>query len=136
MSPVAYPEGQPNVSIPTSIRVLVVEDRPTDRDAIELALSASGYVVDLADNGEDALRHLEEDTYDLLVTDLLMPGVSGFDILTTLSKRGMGLPVVVVSAYVTPEVYKCLKLHERLEVVKKPYKIETLIEVVQSLLAS
>jgi two-component system, OmpR family, KDP operon response regulator KdpE len=78
-------------------RVLVVDDEPQIRRALRTALTGHGYEVELAEEGEAALTSLAARLPDLVVLDLVMPGVDGFEVLRQL--RGWSkVPVVVLSA--------------------------------------
>jgi CheY-like chemotaxis protein len=86
--------------------VLVVEDDAATREVIRRALEQNGWVVREAANGRVALDALEREVPDLVVLDLMMPEVDGFEFVAELrkSERGRHLPVVVVTAKdVTPE---------------------------------
>lgn len=80
-------------------RILVVDDRPTTREILKGVLRTANFeVVDVAD-GEEALRVIEHAHFDLVVADILMPGIGGLELLGRLRKRhGPGeLPVIIVT---------------------------------------
>jgi two-component system response regulator MprA len=79
-------------------RVLVVDDEPPVRDALERALSLEGYKVDLAEDGAQALKKVATDEPDLIVLDVLMPGVDGLETCRRLRAGGHGLPVLMLTA--------------------------------------
>ena len=79
-------------------RVLVVDDEPPVRDALERALSLEGYEVDLAENGGQALRKVATEEPDVMVLDVLMPGVDGLETCRRLRAEGHGLPVLMLTA--------------------------------------
>ena len=64
----------------TSRKVLVVDDDPAVRKSIDRVLTSKGYAVITAENGEEALRKLNEEKYDLVYTDIRMPGMSGLEV--------------------------------------------------------
>jgi two-component system KDP operon response regulator KdpE len=78
-------------------KILVVDDEPQIRRALNLALSAHGYSVRLAEHGDQALIELASWSPDAMVLDLVMPGRDGFDVLRELRTWSM-LPVIVLSA--------------------------------------
>jgi two-component system, OmpR family, response regulator len=80
------------------MRILVVDDEPRILGFLARGLSAEGYTVDVADNGADALRAARQNGYDLVLLDLLLPGVDGLSVLQALGHVHPGLPVVIVSA--------------------------------------
>jgi DNA-binding response OmpR family regulator len=61
-------------------------------------LAADGYTVDTADNGGEALRAVRSSAYDLVLLDLLLPGVDGLSVLQAVNRLRPGLPVVIISA--------------------------------------
>jgi CheY-like chemotaxis protein len=83
--------------------VLVVEDEKPLAHALELKLSHAGFDVELAHNGQEALDLLEENTYDLIILDLIMPQVDGFTVLETLKKQEHTTPIFVFSNLGQPE---------------------------------
>jgi len=84
------------------IRVLVVEDDELVRNTIYMLLDQSGYKVRVANNGFEALLRLQEEVPDVLVTDLNMPEMSGFELLSVVRRR---FPTVVAIA--TSAAYSC-----------------------------
>lgn len=80
------------------MRVLLVEDEPSLRKLVSLNLKMEGYEVETAENGKVALNKLEEAHYDIMVLDLMLPLVSGLDVLTTLRLTDTELPVIITSA--------------------------------------
>src|SRR6185503_678265 len=79
--------------------VLVVDDSPTNAKLLEAMLIANGYRVVLASSGEVALDYLEEDPPDLVLLDLILPGIDGFEVCRRLraSPAWSMLPVVMVT---------------------------------------
>jgi DNA-binding response OmpR family regulator len=76
-------------------RILVVDDEPDTLGLIELTLQTAGFNVRTAANGDQALKLLLDDTFDLLLLDIMMPGMTGFDLLEILKNRQIDTPPVV-----------------------------------------
>jgi DNA-binding response OmpR family regulator len=76
-------------------RILVVDDEPDTLGLIELTLQTAGFSVRTAANGDQALKILLDDTFDLLLLDIMMPGMTGFDLLEILKNREVNIPPVV-----------------------------------------
>jgi CheY-like chemotaxis protein len=76
-------------------RILVVDDEPDTLGLIELTLQTAGFSVRTAGNGDQALGILTGDTFDLLLLDIMMPGMTGFDLLEILKDRNIPIPPVV-----------------------------------------
>jgi DNA-binding response OmpR family regulator len=87
-------QGRPNI-----VKILLVEDSRTLRLSNERALLKAGYDVICAEDGESALRCAKEQMPDLILLDLLLPRVSGLEVLTRLkhNRATAGIPVVAVS---------------------------------------
>ena len=77
------------------IRILVAEDDPSVRHIVSMMLKRSGYQVTTAVDGFDALLRLQEEVPDLILSDLNMPAMSGFELLSVLRRR---FPQVVAVA--------------------------------------
>jgi DNA-binding response OmpR family regulator len=90
--------GRPTVSMKS--RVLVVEDNARTQEAIALYLRHAGYQVDLAATGPDALASAAERQPDLIVLDLMLPGLSGLDVCRALRER-TDVPIIMVTARTT-----------------------------------
>jgi signal transduction histidine kinase/DNA-binding response OmpR family regulator/HAMP domain-containing protein len=82
-------------------RVLVVDDEPAIADLIAERLRPYDVEIDVVHSGEEALEHLRTGTFDAITLDILMPGMSGFEVLRTLraDPQLRGIPVVVVSVF-------------------------------------
>lgn len=82
-------------------RILVVDDEPNIRDVLSKTLALAEYDVDVAANGETALEQLRARTYDLLITDLKMPGVDGLAVIREVRRSNPSMPVIIVTGYST-----------------------------------
>ena len=80
------------------MNVLVVDDDYAIRESLDRSLRANGYDVELANDGTEALRALEDAPYDAVVLDVLMPGRSGIDVCYTLRAAGNRVPILVLTA--------------------------------------
>lgn len=87
----AAPGGRP--------RVLVVDDEATIRDLLSKTLALAEYDVDLAPDGRAALDRLRMIPYDLLITDLRMPGVDGLTVIREARRLKADLPVIIITGF-------------------------------------
>ncbi len=78
--------------------ILVVEDDRNQRKLIEAALTREGYRVLTAEDGEQALSIMDSERADLVVTDIMMPNVDGFQLTELLRQANMNMPILVVTA--------------------------------------
>lgn len=80
------------------MRILVIEDYRPMRQALVTGLQEAGYAVDASADGTDGWWHIEANTYDLIVLDLMLPGISGHELLRRLQKREQTTQVLVLTA--------------------------------------
>ena len=83
--------------------ILVVDDEKRIRDGCRKVLSEQGYEVATADSGELGLKMIEENFYDIILLDLMMPNISGFDVLARVKMLHPDSVIIVISGYVTIE---------------------------------
>lgn len=104
------PDGEPSTQ--ETGRLLVVDDNETNRRILERRLLSQGHDVALAENGTDALRMLAERPFDLVLLDILMPEIDGFDVLVRMKsdERLRDIPVIMISALdATDVVVRCIQ---------------------------
>ena len=80
------------------MRVLLVEDEPRIADFVTRGLSEHGYAVDVARDGEEATDWTDVATFDLIVLDVMLPRRDGIEVCRTLRDRGIGTPVLMLTA--------------------------------------
>jgi CheY-like chemotaxis protein len=86
------------------LRILVVDDERDTLDLIDLTLSSAGYEVHLANNGAESLEKIRQDRFDVILLDIMMPDMTGFDVLRTLNQERNELPpVIFLTAKSLPE---------------------------------
>jgi CheY-like chemotaxis protein len=91
-------------SVMTTLRkVLVVDDDPVVTKSFDRVLSTKGYAVVTARNGEEALKKIAAEDYDVVYTDIRMPGMNGIEVAEHIKGRRPWLPVVIVTGYGTAE---------------------------------
>ena len=118
----------------TSVRILVADDEALIRRLNEEVLVDAGYEVDVTGDGIAAWNLLQLNGYDLLLTDNLMPGMSGMELLLRLHASRMSLPTIMASGTIPTEElkrYPWLQIEARL---LKPYSISKLLETVGEVL--
>ncbi len=79
------------------MRILLVEDDPSTAKSIEMMLKSEGYVVDLADMGEDGLEIGKLYDYDIIVLDLMLPDIDGYEVLRRLRQARVKTPILILS---------------------------------------
>ncbi|TVR82932.1 MAG: response regulator [Rhodospirillales bacterium] len=119
-----------------SLAILVAEDNPINRRVTERILQHAGHRPHMVADGEEALEALEESTFDLLIVDINMPGISGLDLIKLCRITRLGeprLPIVALSADATPEMQAACIEAGADQYLTKPVEARKLLEVVASL---
>jgi DNA-binding response OmpR family regulator len=80
------------------MRVLVVEDEPDVAQALAWGLNAEGYTVDVADNGVDGLWKATQHPHDVIILDVMLPGMDGYQVCRGLRERGIWTPILMLTA--------------------------------------
>ena len=78
-------------------KILIIEDEKPLAHALDLKLSHEGFDIIATGSGEEALLLLNKDHFDLVLTDLIIPGVDGFKVLETIQNKKMKVPVIVMT---------------------------------------
>jgi CheY-like chemotaxis protein len=112
--------------------ILLVEDEPRSRRVFSQILRESGYQVQEAGDGNEALGLLGERVFDLVITDLCLPDMDGLNIINFLSARCPKTPLVVISGYISQDAGSII-LEGTAAYIQKPIRGEALIEIVQRL---
>lgn len=77
-------------------RILVVDDDPDTLRLVELTLKTAGHKVELASGGDEGYDLIRKGSFDLILLDVMMPDVSGFDVLKRLNDEGLSYPPVII----------------------------------------
>jgi DNA-binding NtrC family response regulator len=115
-------------------RILIVDDEKNLRFTMTMCLEPLGYEIGTADNGEDALRQLDNQEFDLILLDIRLPGMDGLDVLRRVVKQHPDIPIVMVSAHGTVEsAVEAMKLGA-VDFIQKPFTPQELRTIVQQVL--
>ncbi len=114
--------------------ILVVDDDPSIRELLDQELTAAGYIVRQADDGRDALAKIKSELPDLVLLDVMMPEISGFDLAAVLKNdpRTMGVPIIILSIVEDKERGYRLGVDRY---ITKPFDTETLLNEIRGVLA-
>ena len=112
-------------------RALVVEDDPAIRRLVEKLLSRKEIAIDAASDGRTAIEKLRTGGYSVIVLDLMVPEVNGFEVIEFLKRENLNVPVAVVSA-VSQQALTKLDLDVVKLVISKPFDVD---EFTKSILA-
>ncbi len=113
------------------VRILIVDDEEIIRDLLYDALSQTGYKVKVAINGRDAVKQIENEPFEIVITDLRMPGISGIELLQHVLKMNPDVCVLIMTAYGTVEsAVNAMKLGAY-DYICKPFELEEMKIVVE-----
>jgi two-component system response regulator PilR (NtrC family) len=111
--------------------ILIVDDEPVIRDVLTQLLTSEGYEVEIAASGEEGLQKFSLRTPDLILLDLLMPGLDGIEVLKTVKKIQPQALVIIITAYASVEsAIEAMKMGAY-DYVQKPFKHEELLLTVR-----
>ena len=114
------------------IKILIVDDEKPICDLIDLNLSEAGYHCTAVQDGAEALRIIENEKFDLILLDIMLPGIDGFDIMEYI--RPMEIPVIFITAkYEVRDRVKGLKLGAD-DYLVKPFDVVELVARVEAVL--
>lgn len=113
-------------------RILVVDDEPNIRRILQAAFEKVGIKSTVAEDGHAALAQLAQSEFDCVLTDVTMPGMSGYELLNHIKARNADLPVVIMTAYGTiPQAVQAIR-DGAFEYVTKPFDLDNLKKIVTS----
>lgn len=116
------------------IRILVVDDESAMREGLADNLQFEGYEVQTAADGKDALQKLSDQSYDLMVLDVMMPEMSGFDVCRQIRMDGNQIPVILLTAK-GEEIDRVLGLELGADdYITKPFSLRELLARVKAIL--
>ena len=117
-------------------KVLVVDDDPVVRKSFDRVLSGKGYAVITAEGGEEALHKLDEERYDIVYSDIRMPGMSGLEVAENVKARRPWTPVVIITGYGTEAAEARAKTAGVSSFLHKPLSPEMIEDSVRDTLAT
>ncbi|WP_211470071.1 response regulator [Collimonas humicola] len=112
-------------------RILVVEDHEVNLALIRDQFDTLGYQADLTNDGSDALTLFEKNAYDMVFTDLSMPGMDGYTLATFLRRRGAQLPIIAITAHASVEEHSRCKQVGISDVLLKPMSLDDIDQMVR-----
>src|SRR5271155_1113987 len=116
------------------MRVLLVEDDPTSARGVTLMLKSGGAVVDQADTGEEALELVRHYDYDIVVLDLLLPDMEGYEVVRRMRGGRVETPVLILSGLTRPQAKVKGFGMGAYDYITKPFDKEELIARIQAVI--
>jgi DNA-binding NtrC family response regulator len=116
-------------------RILVIDDEAAIRESLEVLLKLEGYSTKMAADGEEGLRIIDQESFDLVLLDLALPGQSGLELLPQIKERHPDLPIIMITAYGTVDnVVDAIRAGAE-NFVQKPWDNEKLLADIRSAVA-
>ena len=110
--------------------VLIIDDEDEIRESIEILLTSEGLTTDTAATGEEGLKKIEENLYDAVLLDLMLPGKSGMEVQKDIKRIDPTLPVVIITAIGAVETAVAAIKEGSYDYVTKPWNNEKLLVIV------
>ncbi len=114
-------------------RILVVDDEASIRDLCARVLTRSGFKVTMASTGEDAVRRLQDEPFDLVISDIRMPGISGMDVLVMAKTLHPSIAVILITGFGTSEVVERANQSGADRILTKPFNALELLAMVRKI---
>jgi two-component system, NtrC family, response regulator PilR len=114
------------------ISILVVDDERSMRDFLKILLQKEGYMVVTAHNGESALECLANQEFDLIITDIRMPGMGGLELLGAVKEQNPDLPVIIITAFASPDDAVQAMKNGAFDYISKPFNVDEIKSVIES----
>lgn len=117
-------------------KIMIVDDDPEISNLLQYTLESMGHVVRVCDNGRDVVDNLKEFLPDLMILDVMLPGIDGYSIATTLSQDPelSKIPIIVLSA-LEPSRSLFGKFNQVIAFMTKPFSTDELLETVNNALS-
>lgn len=115
-------------------KILIVDDEPSMREFLEIMLTREGYKVTAASNGRDALNMLNKQMYDLIISDIQMPGMGGLELLKSIKDVSPDTEVIMITAYASTETAVEAMKEGAYDYITKPFKIDEIRLIIKKAL--
>ena len=110
--------------------ILAVDDEENIRNLITYTLEAHDLEVLTAENGKVAITILEHNPVDVIITDFLMPSMTGLALIREMKKRKNSIPIIIITAYGNTDMVKEIIAEGVFRLIEKPLDFETLVPIV------
>jgi len=117
-------------------RIMVVDDDEGMRHILSMALSGMGYEAVAASSGTEALNLLLKSSFALVLTDLEMPGMDGWNLASRIRNRFPSIPVVLITGYAKKDVMERMKGSSVDDVIFKPFRLEDILKTAEKMLGA
>ena len=112
-------------------KILVVDDEQSLREVLSIMLKRAGYAVTSVSDGEEAVEQLQKEIFDLVITDLRLPGADGLAVLKAAKEARAQTEVVVITAHGSVETAVGAMKLGAFDYITKPFKMDELLLIVE-----
>jgi two-component system response regulator PilR (NtrC family) len=116
--------------------ILVVDDEFSMREFLTILLEREGFVVVASEDGESALKELRSNKIDLIISDIRMPGMGGLKLLEKAKEVDSSIPVLMITAYASPEDAVNAMKNGAYDYITKPFKVDEIKDIISAAIAT
>ena len=114
--------------------ILIVDDELSMREFLQIMLEKEGHHVITAENGDQGLQIIADHSFDLVISDIKMPGISGLDLLSAIKDQDNTLPCIMITAFASPEDAITAMKFGAFDYITKPFKVDEIRAIINSAL--
>lgn len=115
-------------------QILIVDDERSMRDFLKILLTKEGHQVATAPNGANGLEYLQNNSCDLVISDIRMPGMNGLELLEAIKENNPDMPVIMITAFASPNDAVQAMKYGAFDYISKPFNVDEIKSVVASAL--
>ena len=116
--------------------IMVVDDELSMRDFLKILLEKEGYTVTTTGEAQSTIELLEKEKFDLVVSDIRMPGMGGLALLEKIKESDSEIPVIMITAYASPEDAVLAMKNGAFDYITKPFKVDEMLSIIKSAISS
>ena len=120
-----------------SLHILLIDDEPLVCEVLKEILTAEGHTVEIASDGEEGLEKFGANAFDLVITDMSMPGIKGDEVAQAIKQQNFRQPIILMTGFVTESIEAMIRMPNTISlVVSKPVKHSELKKALEYILAN
>ncbi len=116
--------------------ILVVDDELSMREFLKILLEKEGYEVATASEASSAIDFIQNQDFDLVLSDIKMPGMGGLSLLEKIKEMDSSIPVIMITAYASPENAVVAMKSGAFDYITKPFKVDEIIKIIKSAISA
>ncbi len=116
--------------------ILVVDDELSMREFLKILLEKAGYQVTTAADASSAIDHIQNKDFDLVLSDIRMPGMGGLTLLEKIKEVNSSIPVIMITAYASPDNAVVAMKSGAFDYITKPFKVDEITKIIRSAISA